>query len=112
MSILTTEKIHKTKKEDSIMLGIKTHINECESKDNKINLLSELNGWFGGRQGDLNEQGDGWHGGRQGDLNEQGDGWHGGRQGDLNEQGDGWHGGRQGDLNEQGDGWHGDSPPR
>lgn len=54
---------------------------------------------------------EGWHGGRQGDLNEQGDGWHGGRQGDLNEQGDGWHGGRQGDLNEQGDGWHGEMPP-
>ena len=39
------------------------------------------------------------------------EGWHGGRQGDLNEQGDGWHGGRQGDLNEQGDGWHGEMPP-
>ena len=37
--------------------------------------------------------------------------WCGGRQGDLNEQGDGWHGGRQGDLNEQGDGWHGEMPP-
>ena len=54
---------------------------------------------------------EGWSGGRQGDLNEQGDGWHGGRQGDLNEQGDGWHGGRQGDLNEQGDGWHAPAPP-
>ena len=56
------------------------------------NKTSHAEFWFGGRQGDLNEQGNGWHGGRQGDLKEQGDGWHGGRQGDLNEQGDGWHG--------------------
>lgn len=42
-----------------------------------INAKYQLEGWLGGRQGDLNEQGDGWHGGRQGDLNEQGDGWHG-----------------------------------
>ena len=85
---------------------------ECTvMKNNFINTIitnSQFDGWYGGRQGDLNEQGDGWHGGRQGDLNEQGDGWHGGRQGDLNEQGNGWHGGRQEDLN----GWCGNCPPR
>lgn len=30
-----------------------------------INATYQLEGWHGGRQGDLNEQGDGWHGGRQ-----------------------------------------------
>ena len=45
--------------------------------NNTVSTNSQLEGWLGGRQGDLNEQGDGWHGGRQGDLNEQGDGWHG-----------------------------------
>ena len=71
------------KKECAVMQG---------NLDLMVNANLEFASWCGGRQGDLNEQGDGWHGGRQGDLNEQGDGWHGGRQGDLNEQGDGWHG--------------------
>ena len=57
---------------------------ECAVMQGNLYLMdktnSQLNGWRGGRQGDLNEQGDGWHGGRQGDLNEQGDGWHGGKQ--------------------------------
>lgn len=59
------------------------NINEKEYAVMQGNLNSMVNadlmfeGWLGGRQGDLNEQGDGWHGGRQGDLNEQGDGWHG-----------------------------------
>ena len=38
--------------------------------------LSESIVFEGGRQGDLDQQGNGWHGGRQGDLDQQGNGWH------------------------------------
>ena len=60
---------------------INKNINNKECAVMQGNLRSMFNAdillesWCGGRQGDLNEQGNGWqHGGRQCDLNEQDDG--------------------------------------
>ena len=85
-----------------------TSLNRC-SIVNNINYEKELTHMKGHQyfMAGTNTPLDGWNGGRQGDLSELGNGWHGGRQGDLSELGNGWHGGRQRGNKEQG----GDQPP-